>query len=41
MWEEIGKILHRERAEPVVSEKFYHAVVKKVLLLGAETWVLT
>ena len=34
-------MLRREVADPIVSEKFYRVVVQAVLLLGAETWVLT
>ena len=33
--------MRREGAEPIVSEKFYRAVVQEVLLFVAETWGLT
>ena len=34
-------MLRREGEDPVVSEKFYHALVQVVLLFGSEIWVLT
>ena len=37
----MGELLRRERADPIVAAKFYRAVVQAVLLLGAETWVMT
>ena len=39
VWGWLGKLLRREGSEPVVSEKFYRAVVQAVLLFGEETWV--
>ena len=41
VWGRLGKLLRREGADPIVSAKFYRAVVQAVLLFGAETWVLT
>ena len=41
VWGKLGKFLRRDGAEPIVSAKFYHAVVQAVLLFGSETWVLT
>ena len=35
------KLLMREGAYQIISEKFYRAVVQAVLLFGSETWVLT
>ena len=34
-------MLRQEGADPIISEKFYCAVVQAVLLFGSETWVLT
>ena len=33
--------MRREGADPIVSAKFYHAVVQTVLLFGLEIWILT
>ena len=41
VWGRLHKILQREGAEPIASGKFYRAVVQSVILLGANTWVLT
>ena len=41
IWGRLGKFLSREGADPLVSEKFYHAVFQVVLIFGLETWVLT
>ena len=41
VWNRLGKLLRREGAEPQVSAVFYRAVVQTVLLLGAETRVLS
>ena len=41
VWGKLGKFLRREGGEPIISEKFYRAVVQEVLLFGSETWVLT
>ena len=40
-WGRLSWILSREGADPKVSGNFYKAVAQAVLLLGAETWVLT
>ena len=40
-WGQLGKLLRREGAEPIVSEKNYCAVNHAVLLFGSETWVIT
>ena len=40
-WGRLLRILSREGAEKRVSGNFFKAVVQAVLLLGAETWVLT
>ena len=40
-WRWLGKLTSREGAYPRVSAMFYHSVVQAVLLLGAETWVLS
>ena len=40
-WGRLGKLLRREGADPIISEKFYRTVVQAVLLFGSETWVLT
>ena len=34
------KLLRREGAEPIISAKFYRALVQAVLLFGSENWVL-
>ena len=39
-WGRLGKLLRREGADPITSEKFYRAVVQAVQLFGAKTWVL-
>ena len=41
VWRQLGKLLKREGADPIVSANFYQALVQEVLLFGAETWVLT
>ena len=41
IWMRMTKILIPERDYPKVSELFFKAVVQAVLILGAETWVLT
>ena len=41
VWGRLGKFPRREGADPIISEKFYCAVVQEVLLFGSETWVLT
>ena len=41
VWSRFGNFLRREGADPIVSEKFYCAVVQAVLLFESETWVLT
>ena len=41
MWGRLGELPMREEADPILSEKFYMAVVQAVLLLGAKTWVLS
>ena len=41
MWGRLVKLLRREGADPIISAKFYDAVVQAVLLFGSETWVLT
>ena len=41
VWGRLGKLLIRDGADPIVSSKFYCAVVQAVLLFGLETWVLT
>ena len=40
-WGRLARILGREGADPKVSRMFYIAVTQKVLLFGAESWVLT
>ena len=40
-WGRLARVLGREGADPKVSQSFYTAVTQKVLLFGAETWVLT
>ena len=40
-WGRLAWVLGREGADPKVSWNFYTAVTQKVLLFGAETWVLT
>ena len=34
-------MLMREGADPIISSKFYCALVQLVLLFGSETWMLT
>ena len=41
VWSRLGKLLRREEAESRVYAMFYRAVVRAVLLFGAETWVLS
>ena len=40
-WGQLSRILIREGGNTKVSGNFYKAVLQEVLLLGAETWVLT
>ena len=40
VWGRLGKFLRQEGVDPILSEKFYRAVVQAVLLFGAETWVM-
>ena len=40
-WGSLSRILCREGVDARVSGNFFKAVVKAVLLFGAETWVLT
>ena len=40
-WGRLSRILRREGADKRVSGNFFKAVVQAILLLGAETWVLT
>ena len=40
-WVMLTRILSREGADKRVSGTFFKVVVQQVLLLGAETWVLT
>ena len=40
-WARIGQVLRKENAPPLVSAKFYKAIVQSVLLYGSETWVLS
>ena len=40
-WRRLARVLVREGADPKVSRSFYTSVSQKVLLFGAETWVLT
>ena len=40
-WGRLLRILRWEGADPKLSGHFYKAVLQEVLLLGAETWVLT
>ena len=41
IWGRLSRTLRREGADNRVSGNFFKAVVQAVLLLGAETWVLT
>ena len=41
VWGRLGKLPRREGADPIISAKFYRAVVQAVLLFVAETWVLS
>ena len=40
-WGQMLWIMIQEGADPKVSGHFFVAVVQAVLMLGAETWVLT
>ena len=40
-WGRLDRVLGREGSDPKVSRTFYVYVTQKVLLFGAETWVLT
>ena len=41
VWGRLGRLLQQKRADSIVLKKFYRAVVKEVLLFGADTWVMT
>ena len=41
VWRRMARIFIREGAAPLVSWLFFKAVVKAVLLLGLDTWVVT
>ena len=41
VWQRLTRILNREGTAPWVYGLFFKAVVQSVLLLGAETWVVT
>ena len=41
IWGQLAWVLVREGEDPKVSRTFYTSVTQKVLLFGAETWVLT
>ena len=41
VWGWLGKLLRQEGADPILSAKFYRAVVQAVLLFGADTSVLS
>ena len=41
VWGRLGKLLRREGADPIISSKFYLAVVQAVLIFGSETWLVT
>ena len=41
IWGRLWKFLIKDGADPIVSSKFYCAVVQVVLLFGLETWMLT
>ena len=41
VWGRLGKLLRREGADPFVSSKLYCSVVQAVLILGADTWVMS
>ena len=40
-WRQLGKFLRREGADPIVSVKFYCALIQTVPLFVSETWVMT
>ena len=40
IWRRLGKLLRKEGAYLIISEKFYRAVVQVVILFGSENWVL-
>ena len=40
-WGRLSRVLCREGADPKVLGNFYTAVAQALILLGAETWVLT
>ena len=39
-WGRLAKLLIREGTDPIISEKFYRAVVQAGILFGLETWML-
>ena len=41
IWGRLARVLGREGEDPKVSRIFYTDVTQQVLLVGAETWVLT
>ena len=40
-WGRLGKLLRREGADPIISEKFCCAVFQMLILFRYETWVMT
>ena len=40
VWGRFWKLMRRERADLIISSKFYRTLVQAVLLFGSETWVL-
>jgi hypothetical protein len=40
-WARVGKVLWSENTSPIVSVKFYLAVVQAILLYGSKTWVIS
>ena len=40
-WGRLQRILRKEGATPRISGSFFKAVVQQVMMLGAETWVVT
>ena len=41
IWRQIWKLMMREGADPIITEKFYHAVIQEVIIFGSETWMFT
>ena len=41
VWGQLGKLMRREGAGPIISSKFYRAFFQAVLLFGSETRLLT